>query len=549
MQARVDAVHLLLEPEPMSIRVLCCVLAWFAALPLQAERTILFADDEDVLYRPGTIKRVVEFKKFAADPVIAPDKPWEGMIGWTSVHRVPQTGKFQLWYQAYQEKRKEDKMLRSVVCYAESNDGKTWTKPNLGLFPFYEEKDTNIVLIGAKGAYGDRYCNSVVFDPRDADPAKRYKMAYYDWLPGEGEQGGAGTHVAYSGDGIHWRKREGLVMRTPFGAKGVQPPFAGQAAYAEMKRKDGVVVRSWQMPLAMSDALDVFYDPKRDVFAGYGKMWTPGPDGGLTWKHSMGRAESKDFIHWSKPELVLTTNDRDPPEIEFHTSPVFFYNGMYFSLNQILNRGAGTIDAEFMSSRDGLRWDRSLARTWVIPRGPEGSFDAGSIITNGTPIMLEREMLFYYGAYRGTAVGGVGLNRQEAGSKDYFSGVGLAISPRDRFVAVAVNPDTPVKGQKKDKPRVVNTIGNVTLRALDLGGVESITLNADASKGRMRLEILNEDGYRLPGFTKDDAIALNGDDLAHEAKWKEKRIGDLPPARYLLRVHLEKAELFAVTLK
>jgi len=40
----------------------------------------------------------------------------------------------------------------------------------------------------------------------------------------------------------------------------------------------------------------------------------------------------------------------------------------------------------------------------------------------------------------------------------------------------------------------VNTIGNVTLRALDLAGVKTITLNADASKGAAWLEVLNEDG-------------------------------------------------------
>ena len=158
----------------------------FAASPLP--RTILFVDDDDVLYRPGTLKHVVEFKKFSADPVIAPDKLWEGMIGWNSVYRNPATGKFQMWYQAYQERRKGDKSLKCVVCYAESDDGRTWTKPNLGLFPFYEEAATNIVLVGAggkEGGYGDRYGNSVVVDPRDPDPARRYKMLYYDWGLGE----------------------------------------------------------------------------------------------------------------------------------------------------------------------------------------------------------------------------------------------------------------------------------------------------------------------------------------------------------------------------
>ena len=95
----------------------------------------------------------------------------------------------------------------------------------------------------------------------------------------------------------------------------------------------------------------------------------------------------------------------------------------------------------------------------------------------------------------------------------------------------------------------MNAIGQVTLRALDLTGVKAITLNADASKGAARLEILDEDGYRLHGFTKDEAVPLNSDDIAHEAKWKEKRITDLPAGRYLLRVHLEKADLFAITLK
>ncbi len=202
-----------------------------------------------------------------------------------------------------------------------------------------------------------------------------------------------------------------------------------------------------------------------------------------------------------------------------------------------------------MCSRDGRRWDRSLASSCAIPRGQPGRFDAGSVITNGTPVMLEKEMRFYYGGYRGTAIGGVGLNNQVVGAKDYFSGVGLAITPRDRFVALGVNPLVKVKKQPANKPKIVNTIGNVTLKPLDLTGVKTITLNADASRGAAWLEVLNEDGYRLRGFTKEDARPMKTDDLSHEAAWKEKKLSDLPPGKYLLRVHLEKADLFAVTLK
>lgn len=520
-----------------------------AAHALAAERTILFVDDEDVLYRPGTIKRVVELQRHSPDPIIPPDQPWEAMLGWTSVHRDPRTGKHQLWYQAYQEQRTEDKVLKNIVCYAESEDGITWTKPKLGLFPFYEIKDTNIVLLGVVGGYGERYCNSVVVDPRDPDPQRRYKMAYYDWVPAAGVAGGSGTHVAFSPDGIRWTKHPGgPVSKSSFGSKGMDFPFADEDGYVESPGKGGTVRRAWRSPLCLSDALDVLYDSRLNLFVAYGKMWTPWPDGTLSWKHAMGRMESKNFIHWSKPELILTVNDRDAVQLEFHTSPVFMHNGMYFSMNQILDRSAGTMDAELMSSRDGRRWDRSFAGTFAIPRGAPGRFDHGSVITNGTPVMLEKEMRFYYGGYRGSAIGGVGFNEKQ-GPGNYISGIGLATTPRDRLVAVGINPQTPVKGQKKDQPKLVNTIGNVTLKSLDLTGVKAITLNADASNGSVRLEVLNEDGYRLRGFTKDEAVPMKTDDLAHAARWKEKQVGDLPPGRYILRVHLEKSALYAVTLR
>lgn len=53
----------------------------------------------------------------------------------------------------------------------------------------------------------------------------------------------------------------------------------------------------------------------------------------------------------------------------------------------------------------------------------------------------------------------------------------------------------------------------------------------------------------MRGFTNADAVPVKTDDLAHEARWKGKQLSALPPGRYLLHVHLEKADIFAVTLK
>ncbi len=210
----------------------------------------------------------------------------------------------------------------------------------------------------------------------------------------------------------------------------------------------------------------------------------------------MGRIESQDFLNWSKPQLVLAPNDLDPPQLEFHTSPVFLYNRQYFSLNQILNRSAGIMDIELMTSRDGLRWNRPYRGISFLNRGEPGSFDAATLLTNGNPVLVGDEMRFYYGAYRGTAIGAVGLDRQIIGGKDYYSGVGLAKMPRDRFVAIAPDPRVGLRNSLKVSRETVgqevppvpkpNTIGQVTLRPLDLSGVARISINTDASHGSLR---------------------------------------------------------------
>ena len=47
---------------------------------------------------------------------------------------------------------------------------------------------------------------------------------------------------------------------------------------------------------------------------------------------------------------------------------------------------------------------------------------------------------------------------------------------------------------------------------------------------------------------KADAVPLTGDNLRHEAAWKTATPGGLPSAEVMIRIHLENAEVFAITL-
>ena len=118
-----------------------------------------------------------------------------------------------------------------------------------------------------------------------------------------------------------------------------------------------------------------------------------------------------------------------------------------------------------------------------------------------------------------------------------------ACSVRNPAPVPKAGPDGKISAQP------ANTIAQVTLKPRELTPAKGIFLNASAAKGKIHVELLDEDGYRLHGFTKDDAVAIAGDGLDLPATWKTKSLGDLPAGRYLIRVHLDGAELFAVTLR
>ncbi len=101
-----------------------------------------------------------------------------------------------------------------------------------------------------------------------------------------------------------------------------------------------------------------------------------------------------------------------------------------------------------------------------------------------------------------------------------------------------------------DKPTLSSPlydIGQVTLRSLDMSPHSVMNFNADASKGEIRVELLDPDGYRTDGFTFDEAVPIKGDSLSHSALWRGGDLSDIEGDR-LARIHLSNAELFALSL-
>ena len=482
-----------------------------------AQRTILMVDDHHILYRAGTVRKLNPLQRYSGKPIIAADKPWETTVAYCSVYRDPANGKYKLWYQAWPGRS------GCYLCYAESDDGIKWIKPEIGLVEFNGSLKNNILF---KNGYGA----SVIYDVKDPDPNKRFKSAFWEQDLSKGIKY-PGMCIAYSADGINWKKHSGNpVIKGSYGDY-IQPPLETDITQKNDQGK----------PISVSDVIDLIWDQNREVYAVYAKTWLDGPNGDMHWKRAVVRTESKDFFNWSTPRLIIWPDEFDSIEdeaetdrtaggggsdgVQLHSGPAFYYNDLYFSMLQVMDSGGtGNMPIELALSRDGYNWKRPFRKNWFIPPLDDKKlYDASLIWSNATPIYFKDFFRFYYGAYGK-------LWNSSDGSQ--ISGIGFAEMPRNRFAGI--------------RPR--KRIGQITLKTVNLDGVKRIEVNGDASKGSIRVEVLNDSGYRINGFTKADSVPMKTDSLRNISAWKSKSISQLAKGHYRLRIHLENAEVYAVTI-
>ena len=445
---------------------LCLSLHAKAPLPAPQKDWYLSADDTWLESAEG-MRRIVEPPRKRQSPVIVSEAPWEQnpyLFG--SVLYDQKDQKFKMWYMSYNRGRPVK--LRTPILYAESDDGLKWTKPRLNLFDFEGDIGNNIVLLGL--GYGDLYSPSVIKDAADPDPARRFKMAFWD-KTGKDTYRDGGIHVAFSPDGIHWKRHPG-----------------------------NPVLKATKTEQSISDVLDVMRDPKTGMFVLYTKGWADG-----TWdkdgkenkekgQRIIVRSESRDFMDWSVPQPVLRhqLNQRDP---QSYGMPVSFSSGKYVGLLRSYKLpGDETIDIQLALSADGRKWTRVADMSTFLPLGPEGAWDDGMIFT--APLLeKDGQAYIYYGGWDG-----------DHDSTTRSSSIGLATFKAGRFAAFVPAGDQGSLISKKvtldDKP---------------------ISVNADARRGGFRVILLDENLAELPGYGLQDSLRVNGDDIALAPRWRGGR--------------------------
>ena len=412
------------------------------------------------------------------DPVLVADKPWEsGGIGCYNTIMC-EDGVFRLWYDVMLDPDTPGRFNRQL-CYAESADGIHWKKPNLGLIPFAGSKHNNIVSppAGTQSQQG-----ATVFRDDKAPKSERYKA----WTklnppPRQGKRTRAGgLRALVSPDGLRWK----------FLDQGY-PLLNGSAD-------------SQNIP---------FWDEELERYVAFVRMknFPKGRDR-TCW---VGRMTSSDFRTWTQARTVFHADPRDEamplptgmqplqPVLDFYTPGGMKYPGApssYIMLPTAYHhwdhgRFPSTIDVQFLSSRDGIRWHRPEPRGPFLGLGADGGPSSGMIFANPWPLIVGDEIWIYYG----------GTSRFHLDSADVPAQTGLfrARLRLDGFLSA----DAPDKG------------GTFTTPPLKFAG-NRLELNVDTGGGGwLAVEIQGANGRALPGFSRRDCDLIRGNSTCKAISW------------------------------
>ena len=256
-------------------------------------------------------------------------------------------------------------------------------------------------------------------------------------------------------------------------------------------------------------------------------------------------ATSRDFKDWSRPEPFFSADAGDKGGTEFYGMTPFQKRGDHFiAMVRVLRddlKVDGVPDVVHTDAdgdgkkekydvyalgytvlawtHDGVDWyrDRYTDKFFEPDPNPDAWDHAHTWIGSCMPV--GDDVYLYYGGY-------------QYGHKIYTDRqIGIARLKRDRYVA----------WEAGDGPGMLRT-PLVTL------GCKAITLNLDAERGEVKVQVRDKNGAPVPGFTFDDCYAITTDSLDAPVQWVGHSLRTLTGTPIHLEFSLRNARIFAFTL-
>lgn len=459
-------------------------------------RRELFLDDALIERLDGQATRQLHHPQPQALALVH-DEPWEGTgSGYHSVFR--DGDKYRMYYKAWHLDAQQGKLNTGAhplfCCYAESDDGIEWRKPNLQLVEFDGSKANNIVISsGTATGPGGRTLNVDAGHPAifkdenpEADEDAKYKAILRSSSPN-------GLLPFKSPDGLHWSPMSD------------EPILRGLGAFDSQNL--------------------AFWDPTIGKYRAYWRIFTAGKTTDTEWKPAGHRAirtaTSDDLLHWSKPTDLTYA---DSPSEELYTNQIKPYHRAPHLLiglpTRYIDRGwsesmealpelehrklrasstprYGTAITEglLMSSRDGThfyRWNEAF-----LPPGPQrpGSWNYG------------HQYIAWHLIETESSLPGAGNELSLYAGESYWTGKGSAL----RRYTLRLDGFASVRASMQG--------GEVVTKPLTFTG-DKLQLNfATSAAGGVRVELQDPAGTPLPGFSLDDCPEMFGDTVNGTVHW------------------------------
>jgi hypothetical protein len=414
------------------------------------------------------------------------DKPWESKAP-AYVTILKDGDVYRAYYRGGHVMR--DGKKTQNTCYAESKDGITWSKPSVGLIEINGSRDNNVLVDVEPVTHN--FSPFIDKNPA-APPSQRYKA-----LGGDSKTG----LIAYvSADGITWKKlrEEGVFKKGYFDSQNVS-----------------------------------FWSESEKMYVCYFRAWTAG--NGIRGYRSVSRTTSKDFVNWSDPVPMTFGDVRFEHLYTQQTSPYFRAPHIYVaigsrflphrqiaSLEQLNElevdpgQHKGLSEAYFMTSRGGNVYDRTFMEAFMRP--------------------------------------GMGLNNWSART-NYPSLNVVPTGPDEMSVYVNQDYAQPTGHLRRYSLRIDGFTsinggyggGTVTTKPFTFSG-DNLEINYSTSAaGEMRVEIQDEQGNPIPGFSMKDAQMLIGNEISKTVSWKGgSSLASLRSKPVRLHVYLKDADLYSI---
>ena len=329
-------------------------------------RRFLLLNDANVAATANMALRVGTVTKHPENPLFVEENPWERRFDnlYGNIVFDPHRGLYQCWYSPFIVAHSAHGMTlpqrlsspfeghaeqEMGVCYAQSRDGITWEKPNLGLVEYEGSERNNLVMRGVHGS-------GIFRDDSEEDARRRYKALFQ------------GLRVSFSPDGIDWSMPQRINCQ-------LAGDTHNNAMWVPQLKKYVAFTRDW-------------IKTDRELVGAASKT-------NHGWCRRVARIESSDFVNWSEPTVVI---DAQCWEEQPYAMTVFPHGDAYLGLLVIHDQISDRAWTELAYSDDTLTWQRIDAGNALIGcSDTELDYDYGCVYACAGPVVLDEEVRLYYG--------------------------------------------------------------------------------------------------------------------------------------------------------